>query len=663
MRPSRTPLGAVLLGAFIAFSALSPCCLAEVAPPPEAPLTPLDAPGFVQIAACTVRVDVVCDTAPCTVQVEHEYHLRNRDRIKGKVVRLGMAGRAAQTTYPSPIALENAQGERLEPLKSERVPTWVLSLAPNEQRTVRLAYKRPLRSQYLVDWQLDLSPLAAWGVVESIRVELRLPQHATDQALLRIEPSGYDFDGRVLVWESESVEEPPVHTVMLISPPAWSLQNELQSADAHRELAQLYGSIQADGDRLGVPVGDYFGQIVAELHEAITDSPHEVPLRLELAQVYLERASAAGDLRLNYLLLAAQHLVIALEQDPANRDIATRLNGTYFGAAQEAKQRGDPEAAIVYLKRARQVPGARRDSDLDMEELMLEWALDLAKQGQVVRALDQLQGTLSPATVEALLHYVPPFVSVRTDVALRPGSRRVSYDLMLYPPSAAETLSSLDRIAERLAYVQDLSVVLERDPTNLVSTTLTVKAVYEELADLKDLVLAIVEALDSEEELLHAFLAVPWMGVPETHVLDTHLLCEWCAYREHVDLASLRTTWERESQYVRWRQIELRNKTTTSVQEEMERQLGLLALREQRHLWEQLPSGSYWTYRVTFGQSEGTPEETWLVRWGQTRTLDFERRSCHWALVLRIGLMVLVGFVFLTAAVVLGRRTLARGRL
>ena len=86
---------------------------------------------------------------------------------------------------------------------------------------------------------------------------------------------------------------------------------------------------------------------------------------------------------------------------------------------------------------------------------------------------------------------------------------------------------------------------------------------------------------------------------------------------------------------------------------ELEQRILVSALREQRQLWEQLPSGSRWIYRVTFDLDAKEPNRTYLVSWNQVRDLTFTSTTYHWrSIFLTLGLVIgAVGLILIAGAI------------
>jgi len=383
--------------------------------------------------------------------------------------------------------------------------------------------------------------------------------------------------------------------------------------------------------------GDHFEQITAALLATLDVSPENVEARLDLAQVYRTRSNIVPDLRLNYLLLSARELATAYEQQPTDQQLADRLAQTYYDAATTANEMGDPSGALAYLKKAGQVPGAQVSEEREaLEELTLHWALDLAERGQVTEALGQLEEVLSPRVKDTLLRYAPPLVSCRTDVTLGPSDRVVSYQLRLYPPSAEGTIVRLQEIAAQLEQVAEIQVAMEADPDQANMVSFTVRLAARSLSEIRDRSGSIAGLLSEDADLVSALIATPWQATLHTwqatlhtYSLEENLWYSRYLYHESIDLTPVQNNWETESQYARWRTIELRNVSPDSPRAALEQRLSMIALREQRQIWDHLPSGTYWVYRTTYGRPT-EPPMAWLLSCGQVQELEMESLDYHW---------------------------------
>ena len=597
-------------------------------------LVPLDAPGFVQVASVVLAAELSSEASGSTIQVHQTYQLRNRDLIEGALLHLGLAG-----LQPAMIALKDdqgrqypAQGTELPPIGDEAQDrlAWEVSLQPNERKTLILSYPIALPSAYFVQWQWDMSPLSAWGTIESARIAFKLPQLTTDDAFLKVEPHPFRFDGSTLCWEYEQIKTPARHVLTMLSPRTWQYLRALRATGAHYELAHLYMTLDEAAQVEGVPFGDHFEQITAALLATLDASPENTEAHLDLARLYRTKADGTPDLRLNYLLLAARELATAHAQRPTDQQLADSLARTYYEAAITANEMGDPSGALAYLKKASQVQGARLEQEgQTREELTLHWALDLAERGQVTEALGQLEEVLSPRVKDTLVRYAPPFVSSRTEVALTPNGRTASYQLQLYPPSASRTRARLQEIAMRLERVAGVKATIEPAPDHADAVTFAVQLSARSLSGIQDESAKIANLLSEDVDLVSALVAAPWQATLRTYALEENLWYARYLYQESIDLASVQNNWETESQYARWRTIELRDASPSDARAALEQRLSLIALQEQRQIWDHLPSGSYWVYRVTY-ENPLEPPLAWLLSYGQARELESTYLDYHW---------------------------------
>jgi hypothetical protein len=160
----------------------------------------------------------------------------------------------------------------------------------------------------------------------------------------------------------------------------------------------------------------------------------------------------------------------------------------------------------------------------------------------------------------------------------------------------------------------------------------------------------------TEGDLIGALLAAPWQG--ELRTLATQRT-PWFArtlYAEQVDLQPLAALWREQADYVRWRQIELRNADNPMALGEQERALAVFALREQELIWSQLPSSTSWIYHLAMADLASGPTSSWMVRWGQSRELTFDQ-PLFYPLVIGRTLLVLGGVIVMLAWLALRRRS------
>ena len=635
-----------------------PLCAASPHYAEDLPLVPLGAPGFVQLTSCTLLAELSCDGPRCNLRVQQNYRFHNRDRIQEAPLRLGLGVAQSEAGPPPPITLQEVEGAALRPSGSDAQhrAIWELNFGRNESKTLVLTHTHAIPPGHLVHWRWEMSLLAAWGTIEGARVEFRQPGYITDDALLVVEPRSFSLDGQRILWEYENPQPPLQHELVMISPDTWQQMNGFRATGAHYELARLLQEIQGESQDQRVPFPDPFHEIVAEFAAALQADPGNVPARMDLAQVYRSRADALPDLRLNYLLLAAQELELALKQRPGDTQIASVLRRTYSDAATVASEADDPSSALAYLKQAQETPGTPSAQEQRQQEILsMRWALRLAEQGLVSRSWAQIEGSLSAPVKDTLLLHAPSVVSAQTEVELRPGSRLVRYRFNLYPPSASRTLARLQEVIVRLNGLDGCQATLETE-TNLA--TLMLQVAYPSVSALQERSVAVRQALPTDQDLLSATIAIPWELERLTYGVERELWRDLYIYRESVDLAPLQAIWEQEAEYTRWRTVELSAATPGDERSQLEQRLALQALYEQGRIWERLPSGSYWVFRTTFTDAlQPPPDPKWLLAWGQARELEAIYPVWHSSLaILLIPLAVTIAVLWGAVAVLRRRR-------
>jgi len=619
----------------------------------DLPLVPLDGPGFVRLTACVLLVEMSCQDADCILSVKQIYRLHNMDRVEEATLRLGVPSRVdGQRVRLPELTLQNQHGETLTPLGSseQHCAIWEVKLDPNARESLVLSYVHPPWRGHFVWWRWEMSLLSSWKGVDGVRVAFTLPQHTADDAFLLLEPYLSAFDGTTLSWNYEKVESAPRHELLMLSPPTWRQLSNLRASGAHRELADLYMSIQEAARPVGVPFPDHFGQILGELEAALSAEPDDVATRFKLSELFRARADAMPEMRLNYLLLSAEELAKALQSRPGDPQLADALSRAYYDAAKVASETGDPGGALVYLRKAGEVPGSQAGQEyVNGEDLFLRWAVSLAEQGMVNEAMVQLDGVLSPGDQDALVRYAPPLVSVHTEVELSPIDRRARYSFRLYPTSADKTRVRIEEIASRLEAVEGCEVALR---SGLDTSVLELRVPYDSLSELGERASDLLEALATDLDVVTSFVVAPWRSTPLAYAAEYGFLRDIYHYEERTDLTLLQDVCEAESEYARWRLIELRNSPPGDEHEQLWQRLALMALREQSRVWDRLPSGSYWTYRVGYGKStETAPGMSWLLSWGQVRDLQASYSINHWSRIAAVllipagGLALLLGIL------------------
>ncbi|MHB1296837.1 MAG: tetratricopeptide repeat protein [Anaerolineae bacterium] len=592
-------------------------------------LAPIGPPGSIKLLAATFAADLSGNNGSCNLHVVQTLYLYNQDRTNAAELDVGLPSRAEGVEDAlSGASLSAGQDTALAPSTPSEgySDAWHVSLQPDERRTLTLTYDHQLPVADVLRWTWDTTLIAAWGAPDSVRASLHLPQPMTEDALLRIEPNGYRFDGRTISWEYEGGASWPAHAVTLVAPDTWSQLGAARTNGDHRALAQLLTSLQEASQAAEAPIADPFDQIVAALDAGLAQEPANAELRLELVQTYRSRAERAPASRLNYLLLAAQELETLLAQQPDNADVAQSLCQTFLDAAQAADDSGDPAGALTYLEKAGAVPGVKVEGlEKTIRNLTLQWALSLAEQGRTEEALARLEGMLSADLGDMLQRYAPPWTSAHVSVRLEPGRRVVRYALELHAASAERVGPALRALGDRASVV--LGSAVETDVSN-TQASLELAVPFDSLAQLASRSSALATALSQDGDLLSALVAAPWSHVPTTYGLQEGYLRDYAAYAEQFDLSALGEVLRTEAEYCEWQMVERQNAEPADDVARMENSLVVIALRDQYLDWQSLPSATYWTVDVQIGV-EGAAQQTWLVPWGSIRELTIEEPIYH----------------------------------
>jgi hypothetical protein len=649
----------LLLSVWLASVASMPTALAQAASPrylTEPYLLPAGAPGFVVLNTFAIEAELVCDQDPCRLRIRQRYELHNRDQTRSSTLRLGLPRTPSEAPGAVEVVVQDQRGWAVQPGDERFETIWELSLGRNERRTITLTHEESSPSTHFVAWAWDGAALAAWGHLESARIAIAFPSHLVDDMLLDVSPAEFKVEGAQLYWEYEDIETLPLHQLVTYAPPSYERLQALRALEAHRELAQLYQALEAAAEAEGIPLSDQYPAILAALQAALTAHPDDMQTRLDLATLYRARGDLLPELKLNYLLLSAQELAAVLTQEPAREGLAQTVAQTYYDAAQLAKRQGDPASALIYLKKAAEVAdGQGEQVALAVRELTMQWALDLARQGQVLEALEQLGGTLSEATQESLLHYAPDLRSARTDVYLDQPLRRVRYRLRLYPARAIQAEARVRVLAGRVEALSGWTTRIEKPPDRPDELDLEIEAPFDSVSQLKTRAEELTQAFLGEEDLLAALVLAPWRGQIESYAVAENPWYALLSYREQIDLTALDELLAERSEYARWRLVELHALEPESAIERFERDLGLIVLREHQQTWEQFASGTYWVYHVHHARVPDMPPMTWLVSWGQSRLLELSYPSPNWR-VIGGSLLAIAAFLALLAGLIVGQR-------
>jgi hypothetical protein len=617
-------------------------------------LIPATARAFVELTALNVNVAVICTDQDCGLEIEQVYHLQNRDRLKAAEIQVAVEGgddAPAEVTF-APAAQTEALADG----------TWRLRLGPEEAIVATVRYGPTAEGRHFLQWQWDGARLGAWGHLTSARVEVRLPWDAPSDLILEQEPSADGFDGRTLHWEYEEPTGIGPFRVWLLAPVAWREGETLRRSGDAVALARYYRELGRAAAQVGAPYADSYPLALGALLAATKENPSPAP-HLALAGLYQERAEELPELAMNYRLLAAQEMEAALAAGATDEGLAHQLAQLYFGLAQQAHASDNAEDALRYIGLAHEHAAEADVGDaLTIEAMLLDWALDLASKGRVSEALLEAAEALSPRVQDALYRYAPTIVAAHTEITLTTTSRTAIYRLHLYPPLAAETASRLQELATALNELPAVQATLQAQPEGSApSAVLSLEATYASLAELESLAQEIDLVGAAEGDLAQALIAAPWhnalsaFGVSHTPWWDQY------SYQERPGFAALEALRQEQAQYTIWRLVEASSGQPEVERDRLEAQLTALALREQRDIWENLSSSSYWSYHVAFAEPSALPTMSWLVGWGQERELEIAHRHFWWRriaeqIAMAGGALLLVG-----GLIAVGRR-LRRGR-
>jgi hypothetical protein len=593
-------------------------------------LVPVGAPGFVRLTACTVTATLTEEGGRLLLSVDQTYALHNRDRIEPATLQVGLVppGGIAAADVAAEVSRDGGELARLE-TPAGTAGAWQLTLAPNESCVLRATSRHEAADALWLRWTWALDALAEWGAADGLRVELRLPEIVGDDDLATLAPAYATFDGHTMAWEYEGESGAEPLEIALLSPATYGQVRALQKAGAHLDLARLYGRVQTSAAAASVEA-DYYGQILGELQAAIddaaatTDATVLSEARRTLADTYEALAGVRPLQRLNYTLLAIRQWEAELAAAPDDLALRETLGRLYGQAAQAANEGSNPEEALAYLQKARELRGDGAVAADENEATSLRWALELARRGRVSQALVALNDVLSPGIRDALLRYAPPVASARTVVTQSAERRTVRYELRLYAPSAPATRAQLAAVAERLRAVPGTQADLAEEGGLLTLQVTVAGYTGVEAAAIRT---AVGVPPTGEPDTLTALLAAPW-AEGTRYRLARHAWQDRHRLDEQVDLGLLRQAWATQAEYVDWRLVELQTAEAENERAGLENALARLALAEQRQVWATIPTGTYWVYRMDAGPNAISP--TWTLGWEAEGTLQADIRDLHW---------------------------------
>jgi hypothetical protein len=621
-------------------------------------LVPIGGPGSLELSGLTLNVELACADGACRTVVSGLYRLHNRDRSQPATAQLTPLGGLAADLADG-LTLRNQNGGTLRPsaLTSDGWPVWEITLPPDGRQWLTLVRQQTAPNDPLLSWACQLETLAAWGTVESVRLAWSLPQYLSEAALIAVEPGHAAFDGYHLTWDYERPAELLPHRLVLQAPEAYRQGQALLLARDWGGWLQHQQRLVAATQALGLPTPDMTAAALAALRAGVSATADDVAARLALAGYLRDLGAAQAEMRVNYYVLAAREIEAALERQPNHAEAHALLRRTYFEIAEAASRQDDLESALHYLRQANALAaGAGDETRPGDDALALRWALALAERGQVSRALVELGDQISDRLREEMLHYAPPLVSASTLVELTASQRQVTYTLRLYAPTAPDTLARAQAIVAQVQELPGCEAWLTPPAEGEPTLVMGVRCAYGDRRELNARAGALATQVATEGDLIGALLAAPWQG--ELRTLATQRT-PWFArtlYAEQVDLQPLAALWREQADYVRWRQIELRNADNPMALGEQERALAVFALREQELIWSQLPSSTSWIYHLAMADLASGPTSSWMVRWGQSRELTFDQ-PLFYPLVIGRTLLVLGGVIVMLAWLALRRRS------
>ncbi|MEN6479476.1 MAG: hypothetical protein ABFD20_07550 [Anaerolineales bacterium] len=614
-------------------------------------VVPLDGAGSAQLQALRVTAELHCDQGRCALASEQQLYVVNNDEVAAAQLRLGLRDCAATlTSLTATGATVNVAGDgtvaRIEP-RGQAQLTAVLTLDPVEVP--------------VLSGKVALTQARGWGKVDTIHVELTWPA-LTAGANVQIEPAPQRQQGRTAVWNWTAPDTDLSWTVLnpALAAALASASDDPAATCGSAPITQALARVQST-EPLSAAEEQLVPRLLWALDDAVQAAPDDLACRQALAQAYLGLAERRADRRLNYLLLGIDQLEAVLALDPAEESARQALGEAYHQAALDAHAAGDPESALGYLARAAEVAPSEAIAQAQ-DEFMLQWGLDLARQGQVAEAIALLQDADQLPVAQELARFAPPIEYARTTVLLAPERRTVTYELALYAPVAAETDAEIQAALADLAAVAGpaLSTTVHADGGR---REVTISLAYPDLATLAAARADLVAALEVRGSLIAELLAAPWRGQTEAWQIETSLWGRTEAYREVVDTTPLATAWQSGADYAHWWLVEL-HAQRDAAESATAHELALLALSEQSTLWATVPDNLHWLYMLDGALNVGDAQDAprWQVGMGETRTLDYTAEEYDWRGISELAAGAIAALGLLALVLTLSARRRARRR-
>ena len=608
-------------------------------------LMPL-APDEIVLLSMTADVTFHDDGKTTVAEVQLNYRLYNRDKGKKQTLRVAIPGYPAPKPPPADITL--LLGGKEVPKTPGNQQWWIadIPLGPNQRTNLVMTYAAPLGDDPIVRFRypLDLTGQLWPGRLESARFTISFPEPPNPQSWISLTPENYQLTAEAVTWSYDVKDPEEPIDFLFIRPSLWKQIQQARrtaatsdSPEAHKTLGAIYAQL-ATVTRDPDIFARYYPLAVASYARAQQLAPDDPAPYLALAQLYQLQADLSPEQASAYTGLAINELVKALEHGVTGSDIREKVAQGFASLIDQARRRGDFDAANTYLQRleelANDYPELIDSGEIQAERraLAIDWAEHvLNDQGPaparaVLAQLFGKEATLPQGAQFSRINSL--YVAVRTEPHLR------TLDINAAMRDGDVTLiSQLARIFGQTGVVR--VELQEVDPT-----LLHVEIPFENEQELIEIQTTLADAIPPEPEwaLLQAILrpqSLTWAQTDERwRTIET--------YEENVSFVSVSADAGIQALLLE------RAANSLDANDPLNRLLSKI-WNQEAAIWRSLAENSSARYTLTLYPRPGAPlVQTWTVFPGDEVTMTGKAVQHHLGTILLVSLGVYIFFIALT---------------
>ncbi len=601
-----------------------------------------------KIALLSMTADVAFhDDGKTTVaEVQLNYRLYNRDKGKKQTLRVAIPGYPAPKPPPADITLLLGGKEVSKTPGNQQ--WWIadITLGPNQRTNLVMTYAAPLGDEPIVRFRypLDLTGKLWPGRLESARFTISFPEPPNPQSWISLTPENYQLTAESVTWSYDVKDPEAPIDFLFIRPSLWmQIQQARRTAatsdspEANKTLGAIYAQL-ATATRVPDIFARYYPLAVASYAQAQQLTPDDPAPSLALAQLYQLQADLSPEQASVYTGLAINELVKALEHGVTGPEIREKVARGFISLIEQARQRGDFDAANTYLQRleelANDYPELINSADIQAERrsLAIDWTEHvLSDQGPaparaVLARLFGQEATLPRGAQFSRINSL--YVAVRTEPHLR------MLDINAAMRDGDVTLIS--QLAQIFGQTGVARVALQEiDPT-----VLHVEIPFEDEQELIEMQTTLADAIPPEPEwaLLQAILrpqSLTWEQTDERwRTIET--------YEENVSFVSVSADAGIQALLLE------RAANSLDANDPLNRLLSEI-WNQEAAIWRSLAENSSVRYTLTLFPRPGAPlVQTWTIFPGDEVTMTGKAVQYHLGTILLVSLGVYIFFIILT---------------